>query len=85
VLAFLMVRVVWPDADVVGLLLQLDPVPHPQACDHLARELDAPGAVQRGVLTRVQRSPAVLVGGRVPEGLAADPAVPDGDRPADLG
>jgi hypothetical protein len=43
-----------------------------------------PARVQRRVLTRVQRGLAVLVGGHTPDGLAADPAVPDGDRPADL-
>ena len=51
---------------------------------HLARELNPARAVQRRVLTRVQRGLAVLVGGRVPDGLAARPAVPDGERPANL-
>jgi hypothetical protein len=65
---------------VVGLFLQLDPVTHAEAPGHLARELNPARPVQRRVLTRVQRGLAVLVGGRVPDGLAAGPAVADGDR-----
>jgi hypothetical protein len=38
-------RLVRPDADVVGLLLQLDPVSHAEAPGHLARELNPARAV----------------------------------------
>jgi hypothetical protein len=74
-----------PDADVVRLLLQFDPVAHAETPGHLARELDPARPVQGRVLARVQGGLAPLVGGRVPYRLAARLAVPDRDRPADLG
>jgi hypothetical protein len=65
-LLFLIGGLVWPDADVVGFLLQFDPVPHAEAPGHLARELNPARPVQRRVLACVQRGRAPLVGGRVP-------------------
>ena len=44
-----------PDADVVGLLLQSDPVPHAETPGHLARELNPARPVQRRVVACVQR------------------------------
>ena len=73
-----------PDADVVGLLLQFDPVPDAEAPGHRARELNPARAVQRRVLACVLCGLALLVGGRVPYRLAARLAVPHRDRPADL-
>src|SRR6185437_4544050 len=72
-----------PDADVVGSLPQLDPVPHAETPGHVARELDPARPVQRRVFACVQRGRALLVGCRVPYRLAAGLAVPDRDRPAD--
>jgi hypothetical protein len=63
-LPFLIGGLVRPNADVVGLLLQLDPVPYADAPGHLARELNPARPVQRRVFACVQRGGALLVGGR---------------------
>src|SRR5580704_19367920 len=55
---FLIGGLVRPDADVVGLLGQFDPVPHAEPPDHLARQLSPAGPVQRRVLAGVQRGRA---------------------------
>ena len=65
-LPFLIGGLVRPNANVVGLLLQLDPVPYADAPDHLARELNPARPVQPRVVACVQRGLAPLVGGRVP-------------------
>jgi CheY-like chemotaxis protein len=83
-LRFLIGGLVRPDADMVGLLGQFDPVPDAEAPGHLARELNPAGPVQRRVFPRVQRGLAALVGRRVSYRLAARLAVPDRDRPANL-
>jgi hypothetical protein len=61
---FLVSGLVRPGADVVGLLLQFNPVAHAQAPDHLTRELHPAGPVKRRVLADVQRAAALLVGRR---------------------
>src|SRR5215472_5028567 len=55
-------RLVWPHADVVGPLLEPDPVVHAEPADHLAGQLHASGPVQHGVLHRDVRGLAAGVG-----------------------
>jgi hypothetical protein len=51
-LLFLIGGLVRLDADVIGLVLQFDPMPHAEAPGHLARALDPARPVQGGVLAR---------------------------------
>src|ERR1700722_9374710 len=51
-----------PDADVIGLGTQQDPVSHAERMEHLGGQLHPPGPVQHGVLDAADRRVAVLVG-----------------------
>ena len=76
--------VVRPDADVVALELEPNAPGEAERLDVRARELEAPGPVEHGVLRGDDLVIALRGDRSVAQDLAADPPVADRDRPVHL-